>query len=1783
VPPSSAVQHLAVQGGKDGLLRLLNLQDLSGKGGPGNVSGEIGSIISLPQGGGLFGQPAVWVNPADGSTWIIIVNGNGASGLRLNFDGSGNPSLSTQWQNGQSGTSPILAHNIVFLIAGSNVRALDPVSGNQLWSAAAGGNAHWQSVIVANGNVYATDQANHVAAFGLSQGPPPSSTALSSSANPSLVGSSVTFAATVNGLAPTGSVAFKDGGNAISGCSAVTLPAGSANAKVATCSTSSLSAATHSIVATYAGDAGNNGSTSSTLAQVVNSSGGGTDVIWVDDSIPAGAIADGDEAWAWVSSNPTPFSGTKAHQSALRSSAHQHYFYNATATLSVGIGDSLFTYVYLDPVNPPSEVMLQWYDGTSWNRAYWGANQIALGTNGTASLRFMGALPPTGQWVRLSVPAAQVGMEGRILTGMAFTLVDGKATWDRAGKTSAGSLTSTSTTLSSSANPSTVGASVTFTATVNGTAPTGAVAFTDSGSAIAGCSAVALPAGSANAKVATCSTSSLSAATHSIVATYAGDAGNNGSTSPTLAQVVNSGGGGTDVIWVDDSIPAGAIADGDEAWAWVSSNPTPFSGTKAHQSALRSSAHQHYFYNATATLSVGIGDSLFTYVYLDPVNPPSEVMLQWYDGTSWNRAYWGANQIALGTNGTASLRFMGALPPTGQWVRLSVPAAQVGMEGRILTGMAFTLVDGKATWDRAGKTSAGSLTSTSTTLSSSANPSTVGASVTFTATVNGTAPTGAVAFTDSGSAIAGCSAVALPAGSANAKVATCSTSSLSAATHSIVATYAGDAGNNGSTSPTLAQVVNSGGGGTDVIWVDDSIPAGAIADGDEAWAWVSSNPTPFSGTKAHQSALRSSAHQHYFYNATATLSVGIGDSLFTYVYLDPVNPPSEVMLQWYDGTSWNRAYWGANQIALGTNGTASLRFMGALPPTGQWVRLSVPAAQVGMEGRILTGMAFTLVDGKATWDRAGKTSAGSLTSTSTTLSSSANPSTVGASVTFTATVNGTAPTGAVAFTDSGSAIAGCSAVALPAGSANAKVATCSTSSLSAATHSIVATYAGDAGNNGSTSPTLAQVVNSGGGGTDVIWVDDSIPAGAIADGDEAWAWVSSNPTPFSGTKAHQSALRSSAHQHYFYNATATLSVGIGDSLFTYVYLDPVNPPSEVMLQWYDGTSWNRAYWGANQIALGTNGTASLRFMGALPPTGQWVRLSVPAAQVGMEGRILTGMAFTLVDGKATWDRAGKTSAGSLTSTSTTLSSSANPSTVGASVTFTATVNGTAPTGAVAFTDSGSAIAGCSAVALPAGSANAKVATCSTSSLSAATHSIVATYAGDAGNNGSTSPTLAQVVNSGGGGTDVIWVDDSIPAGAIADGDEAWAWVSSNPTPFSGTKAHQSALRSSAHQHYFYNATATLSVGIGDSLFTYVYLDPVNPPSEVMLQWYDGTSWNRAYWGANQIALGTNGTASLRFMGALPPTGQWVRLSVPAAQVGMEGRILTGMAFTLVDGKATWDRAGKTSAGSLTSTSTTLSSSANPSTVGASVTFTATVNGTAPTGAVAFTDSGSAIAGCSAVALPAGSANAKVATCSTSSLSAATHSIVATYAGDAGNNGSTSPTLAQVVNSGGGGTDVIWVDDSIPAGAIADGDEAWAWVSSNPTPFSGTKAHQSALRSSAHQHYFYNATATLSVGIGDSLFTYVYLDPVNPPSEVMLQWYDGTSWNRAYWGANQIALGTNGTASLRFMGALPPTGQWVRLSVPAAQVGMEGHVLTGMAFALFGGKATWDRAGKHTGP
>jgi len=96
----------------------------------------------------------------------------------------------------------------------------------------------------------------------------PTTTALTSSQNPSNFGQAVTFTATVTAQpgfykgTPTGTVSFYDG--------TTLLGTGTLSGGVATYTTSALSVGSHSITAVYAGDANCLGSTSGVLNQVVN-------------------------------------------------------------------------------------------------------------------------------------------------------------------------------------------------------------------------------------------------------------------------------------------------------------------------------------------------------------------------------------------------------------------------------------------------------------------------------------------------------------------------------------------------------------------------------------------------------------------------------------------------------------------------------------------------------------------------------------------------------------------------------------------------------------------------------------------------------------------------------------------------------------------------------------------------------------------------------------------------------------------------------------------------------------------------------------------------------------------------------------------------------------------------------------------------------------------------------------------------------------------------------------------------------------------------------------------------------------------------------------------------------------------------------------------------------------------------------------------------------------------------------------------------------------------------
>lgn len=151
-------------------------------------------------------------------------------------------------------------------------------------------------------------------------------------------------------------------------------------------------------------------------------------------------------------------------------------------------------------------------------------------------------------------------------------------------------------------------------------------------------------------------------------------------------------------VWLEDAPPAGARVEG--AWEWVT---TPVKvGQKAHTEPLAIGARQHLFSTAPQHLKIGPGDTLFAYVYIDPATKPRELMLQWNGGDWEHRAYWGENLIPFGTDGTPSRFRLGDLPPAGQWTRLEISAAKLGLGDQEVDGMSFDLYDGRVYWDTAG-------------------------------------------------------------------------------------------------------------------------------------------------------------------------------------------------------------------------------------------------------------------------------------------------------------------------------------------------------------------------------------------------------------------------------------------------------------------------------------------------------------------------------------------------------------------------------------------------------------------------------------------------------------------------------------------------------------------------------------------------------------------------------------------------------------------------------------------------------------------------------------------------------------------------------------------------------------------------------------------------------------------------------------------------------------------------------------------------------------------------
>ncbi len=144
-------RRLAVQGGKDGELHLLDLDRLDGTtDAAGRRLGGQLNQISTPGHAALFSAPAVWASA--GRVFVFVADASGTAVYVLS--GGSNPRLQLAFQNANPGTSPVIAGGLLYvydLVAGA-VRVYEPTRLTPLISLAAA-TGHWNSPIVIGGRV----------------------------------------------------------------------------------------------------------------------------------------------------------------------------------------------------------------------------------------------------------------------------------------------------------------------------------------------------------------------------------------------------------------------------------------------------------------------------------------------------------------------------------------------------------------------------------------------------------------------------------------------------------------------------------------------------------------------------------------------------------------------------------------------------------------------------------------------------------------------------------------------------------------------------------------------------------------------------------------------------------------------------------------------------------------------------------------------------------------------------------------------------------------------------------------------------------------------------------------------------------------------------------------------------------------------------------------------------------------------------------------------------------------------------------------------------------------------------------------------------------------------------------------------------------------------------------------------------------------------------------------------------------------------------------------------
>ncbi len=1595
------------------------------------------------------------------------------------------------------------------------------------------------------------------------------------------------------------------------------------------------------------------------------------DTIWVDDALPAGAsgAGSGGDTWNWTSVNPAPYSGTKAHQSVFASGLHEHYFSWASEPLKVATGDTLFAYVYLDPVNTPKEIMISWNNGNWEHRAYWGSDQIKYGTKNSASRYEVGALPPAGVWVRLSLPARAVGLEGSNVTGMSFSAYGGRVTWDATGKSTApvapiptvpvvtttpqvvwiddaipmGASASGAWTWTAS-NPAPVSGTQAHSSTGTGehshtfswasvplnigtgeklfaevyldpaNPPTTLMLSWNNGSwehrAYWGANEInygttgtagryrvgdlpatgkwvrlEIPANVVALEGSSVTGLSFSAFNGRVVWDRAGKGGSATDTPTTTTTTTTTPPPTTtttppptttttptpvvattpETIWFDDALPngAGPGASGGDAWTWISSNPTPIAGTKAHQSSLSAGLHEHYFAWASTTLSVGTGEKLFAYVYLDPTNKPTSIMLSWFADNWEHRAYWGADKINYGTAGTAGRYNAGALPAAGQWVRLEIPASAVALEGKTITGMSFSQFDGRATWDKVGKggdattATAPAPTTTTPPPTTTTEPAPTTPPPTTTAPVTGTLPLVADSAENAMSRL-------LKVGDHQLRVLSPTVLELNRITTKLP----------DPAMPTDWNFVSS----TGALTAPSTTAFAVTINGQSTTVRAVGFRRRVGHAALNERDLR--IDNALFLELTSAVPEGAnvevlnpGNALWpasmqfkaTAAALR-FNPAIHVNQEGYVPTFAKKAIIGYFIGNLGElDVAATVGFKLVVAATGQIVHTGTLAA------RKETGYVYTPQPYQ-------KVLEADFTSFATPGEYQLVVPGLGASLPF--LINDGVAMNFTRTYAQGLYHQRCGTdCKLPftrhtKGTCHVALAEIpSPQSSYSFTYTTIASRNGDAKNDPRhTAPRVVDeasllypFVNKGkidvalghhdAGDYSKYMTNSAALAHVLmftADSVAGAGALDNLGLPESGDGV--SDLMQEAKHEADYIAKMQDADG---GFYFLVYPKTRSYESDVSP---DKSTDTQVVWPKN-----TAGTAAATAALAQLASSPMFKAKYPAEAANYLNKAKLGWQFMinainkhgydgsyqklthyghnfLHDDEFAWAAVELFAATGEAQYHTKLKEWFPDPSAGStrrwgwwrmcesygnairSYAF-AVRSGRLPAGSL----DAAYLAKCEAEIVLAGDDAMKWSKQSAygTSLPEATRHVQAAgwffsldQAADMAVAYQLNPKTDYITALVGnmdyeGGSNPVNVPYLTGIGVKRQREIVHQWANRDTRRLPMNGIPQGNVQSGYDMLWHYSAS-------GNELSKLSF--PTDNTGGATYPFYDrwADTWNvstefvvtNQARGLMAVAMLTTQTAA-RSTAWKPTTNATINVPTVVAAVGVPVTLtLNTTGFNLAGARILWEaRDQEPDFGS--------SFVISPKNTGlqwveAEITW--------PDGRRVY----------------------------------ATGSFMAN---------------APVVN---------WVDDAVPAGATvsSDGGDTWNWVSASPAPMSGTKAHQSAIAAGAHSHTFNYAGAVLEVGVGDKLFVNVYLDPANMPEEIMLSWNDGSSWeHRAFWGADKLSYGTLNTASRFKAGALPAGGQWVRLELPASAVGLEGKQVSGMSFSAFGGRVTWDAAGK----